>query len=205
MDSPPERPWPLSKATRTFSSYRRFCIASVDEEPRINGVEEADSYDGFVRAAASSPFSSHCSRRQRCGFVGRGAACRRAGPPCRLAGPPGRACSGCRTSASSRPTQPSLLEAEFFAAGDRQRRALGLAPNAPLPEVQFLAVSGGGENGAFGAGLLCGWTEYGTRPVFELVPVSAPAPSPRPSPISVRATIRNCAPCIPISHHPACS
>ena len=38
-----------------------------------------------------------------------------------------------------------------------------------LPEVQFLAVSGGGENGAFGAGLLCGWSEYGTRPVFELV------------------------------------
>jgi hypothetical protein len=61
------------------------------------------------------------------------------------------------------------LEAEFYAAGDRQRRALGLAPDAPLPEVEILAVSGGGENGAFGAGLLCGWTEHGTRPVFELV------------------------------------
>ena len=30
-------------------------------------------------------------------------------------------------------------------------------------------MSGGGENGAFGAGLLCGWSEHGTRPVFELV------------------------------------
>ena len=169
MDSPPERPWPLNKATRKFSSYRRFCIASGDEEPRINGVEEADSYDGFVRAAASSPFSSHCSRRRRCGLVGRVQRCRCAGRPCRSAAPPRPACWGCRTSASSRLYGTEPLEAEFFAAGDRQRRALGLAPDAPLPEVQILAVSGGGENGAFGAGLLCGWSEHGTRPVFELV------------------------------------
>jgi predicted acylesterase/phospholipase RssA len=60
------------------------------------------------------------------------------------------------------------LEAEVAAAADRLRQAQGLGPNAPLPEVQFLAVSGGGENGAFGAGLLCGWSEHGTRPVFEL-------------------------------------
>ncbi len=64
-------------------------------------------------------------------------------------------------------TEP--LEVEFAAAGDRLRRAQGLAPSAPLPQVQLLAVSGGGENGAFGAGLLCGWSEHGTRPVFELV------------------------------------
>ena len=61
------------------------------------------------------------------------------------------------------------LEVEFTAAGDRLRRAQGLAATAPLPEVQGLAVSGGGENGAFGAGLLCGWSDHGTRPVFELV------------------------------------
>ena len=61
------------------------------------------------------------------------------------------------------------LEAEFAAAGERLKRARGLAANAPLPEVQLLAVSGGGENGAFGAGLLCGWTDQGTRPTFELV------------------------------------
>jgi predicted acylesterase/phospholipase RssA len=64
-------------------------------------------------------------------------------------------------------TEP--LEAEFQAAGQRQRRTLGLSPGAPLPEIQLLAVSGGGENGAFGAGVLCGWSEHGTRPVFELV------------------------------------
>ena len=60
-------------------------------------------------------------------------------------------------------TEP--LEVEFAAAADRLRQAKGLAPDAPLPEMQLLAVSGGGENGAFGAGLLCGWSEHGTRPV----------------------------------------
>jgi hypothetical protein len=33
----------------------------------------------------------------------------------------------------------------------------------------YLAVSGGGSNGAFGAGLLVGWTEAGTRPEFQMV------------------------------------
>ena len=63
---------------------------------------------------------------------------------------------------------PAALEAEFMAAAPRQRRARGLAPDAPLPELQLLSVSGGGENGAFGAGLLCGWSDQGTRPVFDL-------------------------------------
>jgi predicted acylesterase/phospholipase RssA len=39
----------------------------------------------------------------------------------------------------------------------------------PMPPANFLAISGGGENGAFGAGLLNGWTETGSRPVFNLV------------------------------------
>ncbi len=32
-----------------------------------------------------------------------------------------------------------------------------------------LLLSGGGSNGAFGAGYLCGWSETGTRPDFKLV------------------------------------
>ena len=32
-----------------------------------------------------------------------------------------------------------------------------------------LALSGGGQNGAFGAGLVNGWTKNGTRPVFKIV------------------------------------
>lgn len=39
----------------------------------------------------------------------------------------------------------------------------------PLPPAIFLAVSGGGDNGAFTAGLLNGWTKKGTRPEFKLV------------------------------------
>lgn len=39
--------------------------------------------------------------------------------------------------------------------------------SGPLPPVAFLAVSGGGDNGAFGAGLLNGWTARGDRPEFK--------------------------------------
>lgn len=38
-----------------------------------------------------------------------------------------------------------------------------------MPPVFYLAVSGGGDNGAFGAGLLNGWTAAGNRPEFKLV------------------------------------
>ena len=38
-----------------------------------------------------------------------------------------------------------------------------------LPVIHFLAISGGGDNGAFGAGLLNGWTKAGDRPEFKLV------------------------------------
>ena len=55
-------------------------------------------------------------------------------------------------------------------AYDRELAAWRAAGNdGPLPEADFLAVSGGGENGAFGAGLLCGWSETGQRPEFKLV------------------------------------
>ena len=36
-------------------------------------------------------------------------------------------------------------------------------------DYTFLALSGGGSNGAFGAGVLCGWTKLGTRPTFKVV------------------------------------
>ena len=67
------------------------------------------------------------------------------------------------------PEGQRAIEREFLDAQARQRRHLGLAADAVLPTVDALAVSGGGENGAFGAGLLNGWTEHGSRPVFDLV------------------------------------
>jgi predicted acylesterase/phospholipase RssA len=39
----------------------------------------------------------------------------------------------------------------------------------PLPSIAMLAISGGGDNGAFAAGFLNGWTKAGTRPQFKLV------------------------------------
>jgi hypothetical protein len=37
------------------------------------------------------------------------------------------------------------------------------------PQITFLAISGGGSDGAFGAGLLVGWTTRGNRPEFDIV------------------------------------
>lgn len=56
-------------------------------------------------------------------------------------------------------TQVPVLRAKF------QSR---IREGKPL-QSNILALSGGGENGAFGAGLLVGWGERGDRPDFDLV------------------------------------
>jgi len=61
------------------------------------------------------------------------------------------------------------MQAEFAAAMRRRLTHLGLQRVEQMPRYNMLAVSGGGEDGAFGAGLLCGWTAAGTRPVFDIV------------------------------------
>ena len=73
-------------------------------------------------------------------------------------------------------TQVPALTQEAYAALDRERAQLrpagaGRLPVAArsLPPANFLAVSGGGDNGAFGAGLLIGWTARGDRPQFKVV------------------------------------
>jgi predicted acylesterase/phospholipase RssA len=42
-------------------------------------------------------------------------------------------------------------------------------PEAKYKSIDYLAISGGGANGAFGAGLLVGWTAAGNRPSFRVV------------------------------------
>jgi predicted patatin/cPLA2 family phospholipase len=42
-------------------------------------------------------------------------------------------------------------------------------PEAKYKPIDYLAISGGGANGAFGAGLLVGWTAAGNRPEFRVV------------------------------------
>lgn len=49
-------------------------------------------------------------------------------------------------------------------------RAAQSDPNfSSLPPRNVLCLSGGGAYGAFSAGILCGWTETGTRPEFDTV------------------------------------
>ena len=62
---------------------------------------------------------------------------------------------------------PYFLENDEFIAEVRARWKA--APKETRRSPAYLAISGGGENGAFGAGLLVGWTEVGNRPPFRIV------------------------------------
>ena len=61
-----------------------------------------------------------------------------------------------------------MAEAQSALAKEQQWRA-SQGQAAELPPAYFLAVSGGGDNGAYGAGFLKGWTASGTRPEFKVV------------------------------------
>jgi predicted acylesterase/phospholipase RssA len=58
-----------------------------------------------------------------------------------------------------------VLEARERETKHRARSGL----EGELPAATLLGVSGGGDNGAFGAGLLCGWSQSGNRPHFKAV------------------------------------
>ena len=67
-------------------------------------------------------------------------------------------------------TQGAALAEEALQALARERAATpGAAAGRQLPPANFLAISGGSDDGAFGAGLLVGWSAAGTRPQFKLV------------------------------------
>ncbi|MBK1718990.1 patatin-like phospholipase family protein [Thiocystis violacea] len=64
----------------------------------------------------------------------------------------------------------AAIQAEGIASVRREQAHLAsIGHRGGLPPAVFLAVSGGGDNGAFGAGLLNGWTAAGDRPEFKLV------------------------------------
>jgi predicted patatin/cPLA2 family phospholipase len=96
---------------------------------------------------------------------------------------------GCATTIVRNPV-PSNLEDQVEVSGFPNVRSWADAPSKALNEsavesirqeiaafgmdnlkkpVEFLVLSGGGENGAFGAGVLNGWTAAGNRPNFKLV------------------------------------
>jgi hypothetical protein len=61
------------------------------------------------------------------------------------------------------PTDTENVCSSGFAAQEAFRNATpGLI--YPSPVMNLLAISGGAEDGAFGAGLLAGWGDAGTRP-----------------------------------------
>ena len=65
------------------------------------------------------------------------------------------------------PDNIGALQAEKWAQVKANRPEL--LRNGGHPQISFLAVSGGGSDGAFGAGLLVGWTARGNRPQFDIV------------------------------------
>ena len=65
------------------------------------------------------------------------------------------------------PTQPSALYAAVtFTPGENLTRYLERKRGHAL---NIISISGGGQNGAFGAGFLIGWRESGRRPEFDIV------------------------------------
>src|SRR5262249_27670300 len=60
--------------------------------------------------------------------------------------------------------EKDFLQSNLAEMTDRHNRG---DEDTELPPVSYLAISGGGDNGAFGAGLLNGWTSAGTRPEFK--------------------------------------
>ena len=69
------------------------------------------------------------------------------------------------------PQDMARMAADTAALWPKQRAQL-LAQGksgAEIPPSYMLAISGGGDNGAFGAGVLNGWSTRGTRPEFDLV------------------------------------
>jgi predicted patatin/cPLA2 family phospholipase len=73
-----------------------------------------------------------------------------------------------RFYADGNPAELRALAAEIVARVRATYAAAGIKPEK-IPGATFLAISGGGDDGAFGAGLLCGWTARGDRPQFAIV------------------------------------
>ncbi|MDP1748620.1 MAG: patatin-like phospholipase family protein [Reyranella sp.] len=115
-------------------------------------------------------------RRSLLGIVGAGAASAAVGgcgAPARLAAPPEKL--GARAGF---PGMPEDCRVVLDGSNDRlfgriafealRREVAYTLRRGGMPgSVDFLAISGGGENGAFGAGLLTAWTQLGSRPAFK--------------------------------------
>jgi hypothetical protein len=66
-------------------------------------------------------------------------------------------------------TIPGIPAARFWADAPDAARQMATSFTGTQGEKTMLALSGGSDKGAFGAGLLNGWTQAGTRPEFSIV------------------------------------
>ncbi|MFD6318746.1 patatin-like phospholipase family protein [Methylorubrum thiocyanatum] len=73
------------------------------------------------------------------------------------------------TAAQAATARPEGLPASVRIAGDDVSAFQALIDGAPRAADPWLVLSGGGENGAFAAGLLAGWSERGDRPDFGVI------------------------------------
>ncbi len=77
---------------------------------------------------------------------------------------------GCATRLANAPGDPALARSALIANIDDD---MPVDPTAPARQIgashDILLLSGGGSVGAFGAGVLVGWTESGKRPSFDVV------------------------------------
>src|SRR3954463_5793088 len=146
-------------AIRSRNSPLRDRIGS--QEPAASSHPKQPNRRRFIRFAAAVPAVS---------LLGGCAGLDRGPPP-----PPTLADQvtvlGIRNARFWPDTQGQALVAEAIEALRRERAATAqpLGRYGDLPPADFLSLSGGGEDGAFGAGLLCGWSDAGTIPTFKLV------------------------------------
>lgn len=64
---------------------------------------------------------------------------------------------------------PGFPDVRFWADSETAAREAARFSHQQRRDFTYLALSGGGGDGAFGAGLLNGWTQAGTRPEFTIV------------------------------------
>ena len=64
---------------------------------------------------------------------------------------------------------PGIPDARFWADGDDTAARLAPPIGRDGRRIAMLALSGGSDDGAYGAGLLNGWSQSGRRPAFDIV------------------------------------
>ncbi|MBV1760004.1 patatin-like phospholipase family protein [Hoeflea sp.] len=86
-------------------------------------------------------------------------------------------CAGLARTGLAEPDQDTaqvegFSDIRFWGDGSADERASSgpiFQSPAGAGRISYLAISGGGSGGAFGAGFLTGWSEAGTRPEFDVV------------------------------------